>query len=239
MAEFLDNTGLSRLWGKIKAALNSKQDTLVSGTNLKTINGNSLLGSGNITTPNTNTWRGVTVFGQSFSSNPSAELKTFSLIEGSNISVQATSDDPSYMNFTVSATDTKPNSWKAAGVTDITGTDYSAYNQDGGVSLASGSAKSVGTINLTAGVWVVEFTVSFTANSTGYRSIGLSGTKNDSSYGGVPNRVTTWNAGTQATVLSKTILLYPSTTTRYHILAGHNVGSAIIVYPRTRAIKIT
>ena len=27
---------------------NNKQDTLVSGTNIKTINGNSLLGSGNI-----------------------------------------------------------------------------------------------------------------------------------------------------------------------------------------------
>lgn len=31
------------------AQLNSKQDTLVSGTNIKTINGNSLLGEGNIT----------------------------------------------------------------------------------------------------------------------------------------------------------------------------------------------
>ena len=31
-----------------KAEVNSKQDTLVSGTNIKTINGNSLLGSGNI-----------------------------------------------------------------------------------------------------------------------------------------------------------------------------------------------
>lgn len=31
----------------------SKQDTLVSGTNIKTINGNSLLGSGDLTTPNT------------------------------------------------------------------------------------------------------------------------------------------------------------------------------------------
>ena len=156
--------------------------------------------------------------------------KQAKLTVGSNISISS--------NNVISATDTKPNSWREAGVTDITGTDYSAYDQNGGVSLASGSAKSVGTINLTAGVWIVEFTVSFTANSTGYRSIGLSGTKNDSSYGGVPNRVTTGNAGTQATVLSRTALLYPSTTTRYHIIAGHNVGSAITVYPRVRAIKL-
>lgn len=32
----------------IKTALNAKQDTLVSGTNIKTVNGNSLLGSGNV-----------------------------------------------------------------------------------------------------------------------------------------------------------------------------------------------
>ena len=34
-----------------QTALNAKQDTLVSGTNIKTINGTSVLGSGNITTP--------------------------------------------------------------------------------------------------------------------------------------------------------------------------------------------
>jgi len=45
---YLDNTGLSHFWGKIKASLNLKQDALVSGTNIKTINNTSLLGSGNI-----------------------------------------------------------------------------------------------------------------------------------------------------------------------------------------------
>lgn len=46
--KYLDETGLARVWGKIKTLLNNKQDTLVSGTNLKTINNQSLLGSGNI-----------------------------------------------------------------------------------------------------------------------------------------------------------------------------------------------
>lgn len=49
MAKYLDSNGLSYLWGKIKAALSGKQDALVSGTNIKTINNQSLLGSGNIT----------------------------------------------------------------------------------------------------------------------------------------------------------------------------------------------
>jgi hypothetical protein len=40
------------------AQLNSKQDTLVSGTNIKTINGNSLLGEGDLTiSSESRTWR--------------------------------------------------------------------------------------------------------------------------------------------------------------------------------------
>jgi hypothetical protein len=53
-------SGGSATWGGItgtlsaqtdlQSALNGKQDTLVSGTNIKTVNGNSLVGSGNVTT---------------------------------------------------------------------------------------------------------------------------------------------------------------------------------------------
>jgi len=52
-------SGGSATWGGItgtlssqtdlQTALNAKQDTLVSGTNIKTVNGNSLVGSGNVT----------------------------------------------------------------------------------------------------------------------------------------------------------------------------------------------
>lgn len=45
---FLDDTGLARVWSKIKSLVSGKQDTLVSGTNIKTINSTSVLGSGNI-----------------------------------------------------------------------------------------------------------------------------------------------------------------------------------------------
>lgn len=49
MGKYLDSTGLAHLIGKIKTALGLKQDALVSGTNIKTVNNQSLLGSGNIT----------------------------------------------------------------------------------------------------------------------------------------------------------------------------------------------
>lgn len=48
MGKYLDSIGLANLIGKIKTALGLKQDTLVSGTNIKTVNNQSLLGSGNI-----------------------------------------------------------------------------------------------------------------------------------------------------------------------------------------------
>lgn len=44
----LDYTGLAYFWGKIKAAIAEKQDKLVSGTSIKTINGTSVLGNGDI-----------------------------------------------------------------------------------------------------------------------------------------------------------------------------------------------
>lgn len=48
--EVVDNTNkaFNQLETDVNAELNKKQDTLVSGTNIKTINGNSVLGSGNI-----------------------------------------------------------------------------------------------------------------------------------------------------------------------------------------------
>ena len=47
--KLLDLDGLTRYDGKIKEVIGTKQDSLVSGTNIKTINGTSILGSGDIT----------------------------------------------------------------------------------------------------------------------------------------------------------------------------------------------
>ena len=49
MAKFLDGTGVTKLVSLIKQALYGKQETLVSGVNIKTINNGSLLGNGDIT----------------------------------------------------------------------------------------------------------------------------------------------------------------------------------------------
>lgn len=62
---FLDATGVTTLVEKLRTKfasqsdLNGKQPTLVSGTNIKTINGNSLLGSGNLTVNGSSGWTDI------------------------------------------------------------------------------------------------------------------------------------------------------------------------------------
>lgn len=46
--KMLDLDGLQRYDTKIKEVIGKKQDELVSGTNIKTVNGDSILGSGDI-----------------------------------------------------------------------------------------------------------------------------------------------------------------------------------------------
>ena len=59
--KYTDGSGVAEIWANIKnyvtAQLLGKQETLVSGTNIKTVNNQSLLGSGNVTfTPPTFTY---------------------------------------------------------------------------------------------------------------------------------------------------------------------------------------
>ena len=59
--KYTDGSGVSEIWLNIKnyitAQLLGKQDTLISGSNIKTVNNQSLLGSGNVSfTPPTFTY---------------------------------------------------------------------------------------------------------------------------------------------------------------------------------------
>lgn len=72
---FLDYTGLQRYDGKIKDVINTKQDALVSGQTLKTINNQSLLGSGNIAVGGA-VPTDVKIDGTSITSNSEADILT-------------------------------------------------------------------------------------------------------------------------------------------------------------------
>lgn len=61
--KYLDDAGVLYFWGKLKAYF---QPMLVSGTNIKTINSTSLLGSGDLTIPSVGT--GIIEFDETASS---------------------------------------------------------------------------------------------------------------------------------------------------------------------------
>lgn len=90
----------------------SRQATLVSGTNIKTINNNSLLGSGNLTINgdiNQNAFSNIKVDSTTIAADTTTD--TFELAAGSNITLtpDATND-----KITIAATDTTYESKTAA-----------------------------------------------------------------------------------------------------------------------------
>ncbi len=71
--QYLDKTGLTHFWQKVDSA---KQDTLTSGTNIKTINNQSLLGSGNITISGGGSATNVKIDNVSITSSGVANINT-------------------------------------------------------------------------------------------------------------------------------------------------------------------
>lgn len=90
--KYLDLTGLGTFWTKVKTWVNNnKQDKLVSGTNIKTINGSPVLGSGDLTVGGTST-NSKTYYGTCASTSSTADkivtCSGFTLETGARISVK-------------------------------------------------------------------------------------------------------------------------------------------------------
>lgn len=83
----------------VKTALTFKQDSLVSGSNIKSINNQSILGSGNITIGALSTRSGVVAPGD-FSGSPKTATVTFSTaLPTSNYSISISSEDSRFWTF--------------------------------------------------------------------------------------------------------------------------------------------
>lgn len=136
----------------ILSLLSSKQATLVSGTNIKTVNGDSLLGSGNIVTPTTtvNNTLTSTSTTQALSAAQGKVLqdsKQATLVSGTNIKTLngaslLGSGDLSVSSYVSRPTKTAFNQILVGGVTltvssPVAGTDYFIQKISGAYSLAT------------------------------------------------------------------------------------------------------
>ena len=77
--------------------------------------------------------------------------------------------------------------------------------------------------SLDAGTWVIIMSVTFPANSTGYRRVGIGAP--DGIIGS--SRNTTAAAGNYETPVLSAVIVAPTSTTTYHAFIQHSAGSTL------------
>ena len=122
-----------------------------------------------------------------------------------------------------------------ASLPSLTGTDFDSYSS-GRVICPVNMAKSIGTIEVPAGYWILEISAMWYSNGTGYRMLGLSTTKNTFSTN--KNYTISQNAVNGVETYQRiAIVVHPTETKRYHIVVKQNVGD-IYVSPEYKAIRL-
>lgn len=107
------------------------------------------------------------------------------------------------------------------------------------VSVSSGSWKTIATVNLTEGVWIVSAFAQFNSNATGRREAMFSTVQDDGS-----NPVRSMSRDNQVPVngaltFCRFVDIYEITSdTTYYLNAYQNSGSALITYGRAYAVRI-
>lgn len=239
---------------ELKTGLNSKQDTLVSGTSIKTVNGNTLLGSGDITTPDTNTWRPIYYFDNSEQDRiqvPTNKPLYFNQNVNVNIDLVGWDAGDEYdICLNVPLKTINGNSINGSGdvstasnissyqLPSLIGTDFenSGWNTYGGqkcVICPANAWTSVGSVQFPAGVWIFKAYLYFYSNNTGYRGLCISSSKNTGSYDLIVPAVN----GIE-TALTVTRIIQASEGDRYFITGLQNAGN-MYVFPHFDAVKIS
>lgn len=106
----------------------------------------------------------------------------------------------------------------------------------GEVSLASGTAKDLCTLELAAGTWVVIGSMACPSNTTGFRHLSINTTANTLTYA----------RGTHATLggvagsirMEVVSILRPASATTYHLVGYQNSGAAMTVTGAIQAVRI-
>lgn len=143
MAKFLDNNGLLYYDQKMKLRLQGKQDTLVgtqtTGQNIKTINGQTILGTGDIEIQGGGDATNVKINGTSITSNNVADIKTQGTYNASTNKI-ATMNDVTGQGYITGITNSDV--VNALGFTPYNATNPSGYQTESEVDDKIASAIS-------------------------------------------------------------------------------------------------
>ncbi len=123
--------------------------------------------------------------------------------------------------------------WQAIGA--VKTTDISSAT-----SIATSTYKSIGSISLEAGTWVIAYGGQFASNSTGVRAAFIYTSQNVTASAAWNRESLVQSAATPSgqTYLRGTCIVAPTATTTYYLTLWHNAGSAINCYGNIKAIRI-
>ena len=123
--------------------------------------------------------------------------------------------------------------WQAIGA--VKTTDISSAT-----SIATSTYKSIGSISLEAGTWVIAYGGQFASNSTGVRAAFMYTSQNVAASAVWNRESLVQSAATPSgqTYLRGTCIVSPTSTTTYYLTLWHNAGSAINCYGNIKAIRI-
>lgn len=123
--------------------------------------------------------------------------------------------------------------WQAIGA--VKTTDISSAT-----SIATSTYKSIGSISLEAGTWVIAYGGQFASNSTGVRAAFVCTSQNTAASAAWNRESLVQSAATPSgqTYLRGTCIVAPTATTTYYLTLWHNAGSAINCYGNIKAIRI-
>lgn len=135
-----------------------------------------------------------------------------------------------------SATISDPSAWKTAlGIGEVVSNYIST-----GVSAASSTYKSIGSISLTAGKWVITYGARFASNSTGVRTSWISATENAQADQEWKNATMVQSnaTGNAETYLHGSHVYDSNSASTIYLSVWQNSGSSILAYGYIAAIKI-
>jgi len=111
-----------------------------------------------------------------------------------------------------------------------------SYTSGGTVAAATGTWKAVQSVQLTAGIWLVEYGMSFASNANGYRAITFNTSSSSASI--TRNALTAAAVSGEATVMQGSVTLLLTETTTHYLWAYQDSGSSLNTYPFIRVTKL-